>query len=45
LAADPGVLNSKYPRKDERGVDLISDALPSGRLWYAEPNVVSNAIS
>jgi hypothetical protein len=27
-----------------RGVDLISDALPFGRLWYAEPNAVSNAI-
>jgi len=24
------------PRKDKRGVDLISDALPSGRLWYLE---------
>jgi hypothetical protein len=22
------------PRKDERGVGLISDALPFGRLWY-----------
>jgi hypothetical protein len=22
------------PRKDHRGVDLISDALPFGRLWY-----------
>jgi hypothetical protein len=32
------------PRKDHRGVDLISDALPFGRLWYAEPNAVSNAI-
>jgi hypothetical protein len=32
------------PRKDYRGVDLISDALPFGRLWYAEPNAVSNAI-
>ena len=32
------------PRKDHRGVDLISDALPYGRLWYAEPNAVSNAI-
>jgi hypothetical protein len=21
-------------RKDKRGVDLISDALPFGRLWY-----------
>ena len=26
------------PRKDKRGVDLISDALPFGRLWYDEPN-------
>ena len=26
------------PRKDRRGVDLISDALPFGRLRYAEPN-------
>jgi hypothetical protein len=32
------------PRKDHRGVDLISDALPFGRLWYGEPNAVSNAI-
>jgi hypothetical protein len=32
------------PRKDHRGVDLISDALPFGRLWYAEPNAVANAI-
>jgi hypothetical protein len=31
------------PRKDHRGVDLISYALPFGRLWYAEPNAVSNA--
>jgi hypothetical protein len=22
------------PRKDKRGVDLISDVLPLGRLWY-----------
>jgi hypothetical protein len=22
------------PRKDHRGVDLISDSLPIGRLWY-----------
>ncbi len=32
------------PRKDHRGVDLISDALPYGRLWYAEPNAISNAV-
>jgi hypothetical protein len=24
------------PRKDKRGVDLISDALPFGGLWYTE---------
>jgi hypothetical protein len=29
---------------DKRGVDLISDALPFGRLGYGEPNAVSNAI-
>jgi hypothetical protein len=29
------------PRNDNRGVDLISDALPFGRLWYVE---VSDAI-
>jgi hypothetical protein len=31
------------PRKDHRGVDLTSDALPFGRLWYGEPNAVSYA--
>jgi hypothetical protein len=24
------------PRKDKRGFDLISDALPFGRLWYQD---------
>ena len=32
------------PRKDKRGVDLISDALPFGALWYGEPNAIRNAI-
>ena len=32
------------PRKDKRGFDLISDALPFGGLWYGEPNAVSNAV-
>jgi hypothetical protein len=27
---------SATARKDKRGADLISDALPFGRLWYAE---------
>jgi hypothetical protein len=31
------------PRKDKRGFDLISDALPFGRLWYAGPNAISRA--
>ena len=31
-------------RKDHRGLDLISDVLPFGRLWYGEPNAISNAI-
>jgi hypothetical protein len=32
------------PRKDHRGVDLISDVRPFGRLWYGEPSAISNAI-
>jgi len=30
------------PRKDHRGVSLISD-VPFGRLWYGEPDEISNA--
>jgi hypothetical protein len=26
------------PRKDKRAVDLISDVLPFGRLWYDTPD-------
>jgi hypothetical protein len=29
------------PRTDKRGVDLISDALPFGRLWY---DTLDNAV-
>ena len=32
------------PRKDKGGVDLVSDALPFGRLCYGEPSAISNAI-
>jgi hypothetical protein len=32
------------PRKDRRGVDLISDALPFGGLWYGGANAAANAI-
>jgi hypothetical protein len=32
------------PRKDHRGVDLISNVLPFGRLWYGEPSAARNAV-
>lgn len=32
------------PRKDKRGVDLISNALAFGRLWYDGPNAASNPV-
>jgi hypothetical protein len=32
------------PRKDHRGVDLISNVLHFGRLWYDDTNAVANAI-
>ena len=35
---------NRLARKDHHGVDLISDALPFGRLWYCEPNAASNAV-
>ena len=31
-------------RKHHRGVDLFSDVLPFGHLWYGEPKAVRNAI-
>jgi hypothetical protein len=33
------------PRKDKHGVDLISDALPFGRLWYGDPDAFRNVRS
>jgi hypothetical protein len=41
---NPAHVYEVRPRKDHRGVDLTSDALPFGGLWYGEPNVISNAI-
>jgi len=35
--------NEARRRKGSCGVDLISDALPFGRLWYGEPDAISNA--
>ena len=33
------------PRKNNRGVDLVSDVLPFGRLWYDTPdNVIGYAM-
>ena len=43
-SATPAHVYEVHPRKDKRGVDLISDALPFGRLWHGEPNAVANAI-
>jgi len=34
----PSHIYEVRPRKDHRGVDLISDALPFGRLWYDTPD-------
>jgi len=34
----PQELYEVRPRKDKRGVDLISDALPFGRLWRDTPD-------
>jgi hypothetical protein len=33
------------PRKDKRGVDLISEALPFGALWYGGDHAAGNAVS
>jgi len=32
-----------HPRKGHRGVDLISDVLPFGRLGYDGPKAVANS--
>jgi hypothetical protein len=46
-----GIVNSRSeslyevrPRKDHRGVDLISDVLPFGQLCYGGPNAASYAM-
>lgn len=31
------------PRSDKWGFDLISDAVPFGRVWYGEPNAIGHA--
>jgi hypothetical protein len=44
LAAKNMHIYEVRPRRDHRGVDLISDVLPFGRLWYGEPNAISSGI-
>jgi hypothetical protein len=44
VATSPMHVYDVRPREDKRGVDLISDALPFGGLWYAGPNAIENAI-
>ena len=44
LEMQPRHMYEVRPRRDHRGVDLTSDALPFGRLWYGEPNAISNAV-
>jgi hypothetical protein len=44
MLAMPAHIYEVRRRRDKRGVDLISDALPFGRLWYGEPNAINNAI-
>src|SRR5262249_60072959 len=40
----PSHLYEVRPRKDKRGVDLISEVLPFGRLWYDTPdNAIGHA--
>ena len=47
----PGAMSSSQhvyeirPRKDRRGVGLISDARSFGALWYGEPNAINYAKS
>jgi hypothetical protein len=50
IEADGSTVSSMHvyevrPRRDHRGVDLISDVLPFGRLWYARPQASGNAVS
>jgi hypothetical protein len=38
LTSTSDTFTKSAQRKDHRGVDLISDALPFGRLWYDTPD-------
>jgi hypothetical protein len=41
MSAPTAHLYEVRSRKDHRGVDLISDALPFGRVWYGGPGVIN----
>jgi hypothetical protein len=43
-ASDSSASPDAAPAPLNAAFDLISDALPFGALWYAEPNAISNAI-
>ena len=44
-STNPAHVYEVRPREDRRGSDLISDALPFGRLWYDTPdNAIGYAI-
>ena len=44
MSTAPNGSRQAASHKDHRGVDLISDVLPFGHLWYDCPNAISNAI-
>jgi len=43
-STQPTHIYQSPPPSDKRGVNLVSDALPFGRLWYGDPDAISNAI-
>jgi hypothetical protein len=43
-ALQPTHVYEVRPRSDKRGFDPISAVLPFGRLWYNEPDAISNAV-
>jgi hypothetical protein len=44
ITGETFLLGHSPAQKYRRGINLLSDALPFGRLWYDGPNAISNAI-
>ena len=44
LCPKPSTFTKSVRVRIDAALILISDVLPFGRLWYGEPNAVSNAI-